>query len=455
MKDIFRDSQLLRDKIINDSPSYSGDKVPLSVAYFWPTKYCPIGCEHCMFASPKKHETDGQGGILSPKAVDNFVQISHEADLHSLVVSGGGEPMTEMPTIVKLMKNAHYKYFEIITGAHWTASDRLIRRNLDDIQKALSDRRSSQHGDDFDFSLRVSVDSYHQQVVKLPWLKRLVDIYRADTALPVSQRNYPDINLFFRTLLIQDDTVDQFAHLLGGDLSDMENYIRKIKLPQTEGQGNGIDSLTVFYKDMRFVGRGSDASDDKLMTFDQYFASYSDNPDSDVRLGMTYLKPGSKGEALSGINVFVTYDGKMMPYGGTPDVSANIYEDTYDRFLERLFQDNISRTLLTKGLRHVQNYAEEVDPEITERIRRKNWLASVADESLSTAAIRLYITIRLLQDDIAAGIQNADSLPGYAKDLISMQPDELRKEYLEHIKSSKVIVRNYGNELVEKIDLIN
>lgn len=53
-KSFFNRARELRSQILSDSPLFKEELTyPLAVAYIWPTKYCPVGCEHCMFASPK------------------------------------------------------------------------------------------------------------------------------------------------------------------------------------------------------------------------------------------------------------------------------------------------------------------------------------------------------------------------------------------------------------------
>ena len=196
---------------------------------------------------------------------------------------------------------------------------------------------------------------------------------------------------------------------------------------------------------MRFVGRAKEGNAIKLMEFDQYFESYSDK-NRDVRLGMTYLNPGSKGELLEGINVFITYEGQMMPYGGVADVSANIYFESYEEFIVKLFGDVISRTLLLKGLNHIKRIAEEIDPQLQDRIRKKNWIASVADESLDTAEKRLYVSLRLLQEGIASGDLQIEKLPTYVRELVSKDPQDLKQEYLKHANRNPETEHRYANE---------
>lgn len=447
-REIFEGSQNLRERIISSTPGTSNVEIPMTVAYLWPTKYCPIGCEHCMFASPNLSEVDRQM-VLSENAVSRFIEISKKSKLESLVVSGGGEPTLEMNTIERLIKEAHFSYFEVTTGAQWTASDRLIHKYLSRFQDAINQRRFV--GDRFDFSLRISIDTFHQAIVKPEWISNLVRILRADSANNLEVRKYPDISLFFRTLLVDgENTADILAKNLGADITEMKDYVREIVFKDSKpGQ---INKFLVFYKDMRFVGRARSAENvKKSVEFDDYFANYS-KKEGDVRLGMSYLKPGSKGEALKGINVFVSYDGKMMVYGGAPDLTLNInLESNYNEYILRLMRDVVSRTLLFKGLRHVEEIAEEVDPDVKNRVERKNWLASVADESLATPELRLYVTIRLLQGEVENGELKIDDFPGFLSELIKTPKEILVDEYKRHTNDKPPTHFMYGNE---KIDII-
>jgi len=350
----------------------------------------------------------------------------------------------KLPTVVRLIEEAHFGYCEIITSAYWTANEKMAIRILKKLQNAITTRK--QHGQSFCFSLRVSLDYYHQKIVKLEWIKRLIDILRQDALLPIEKQSYPDIKLFFRTLLIEDKTIEQFAALLQAKLTPLKNYMRELRF--TDAKVKGISSLLVFYKDMRYIGRGKQVNASKSTEFNQFFDSYA-NIEQDVRLGMTYLNPGSKGEVLKGINVFITHEGCMMPYGGVADVSMNIRKKcSYSSFLQQLFRDIISRTLLLKGLHHVQLIVEEIDPEIAKRIHTKNWLASIADEALATPALRLYVTIRLYQLAIQKGELNIAQLSKDNQRLILMRPTQLKKDYIEYSKHAKNVTYTYGNEVV-------
>lgn len=202
---------------------------------------------------------------------------------------------------------------------------------------------------------------------------------------------------------------------------------------------------------MRYLGRALGKRPEKDDHFDDYFASYADVND-DIRLGMVYINPGSTGQALEGINVTVSYDGKMMPYGGVGDVAGNILHDTYQVFTDRLFKDVVSKALLKKGVNYVKKIAEEVDPDIDRRIKDKSWIASVADESLSTSPIRLYTTIRIMQEMVRTGEINIDQISAGILGLINISKSELQKGYYEYLSEAPSITHHYSNEMVYASD---
>jgi len=440
--DIFQNSEKLLLKISKDLSLKPDHFYPLSVAYIWPTKYCPVGCAHCMFASPKPRFIN-QNMILSEKAINNFIKMSYDAQLSYLVVSGGGEPMLELSTILKLIKEARFNYFELITGGYWTSNIHQIKRCLTKIQKAIFFKKAKQKK--FSFSLRISVDRYHQKIISPKSIAHLVRIIRSDSMLPDKQRSYPDIKIYFRSLLINDDTVSKLAKLLGARLSPLKNYIRNIIF---DNSSKGLNEITVFYKSMYFVGRATNLSAHKIIEFDDYFNSYSDFND-DIRLGRTYLGPMSTGALLKGLNVTVTYNGKIMPYGGVSNIYGDICKDNYKDFLNKIFHDIISRTLLLKGINYVKKFAEEVEPKLDKKIKKKNWFASIADESLSTSEIKLYVCLRLVQEDVIKGKIKVKNLPNYLIKLISHKKTSLQTEYYKYINKLKIIKRIYPNEMVQ------
>lgn len=437
---LFDDPQALRERIIRDLHLKTPRFYPLSVAYVWPTIYCPVGCDHCMFSTPDLSNMDPKNR-LSSESVDAFIALSHESQLDTLVLSGGGEPMLEMAIVLEILKMAHYKSAEINTGAHWAFSVDNVERVLTQIQEALNFKKSQLPEEmQLNFSLRVSIDKYHQAKVKFQWLKNLVDVIHEDQSLPSSRRKFRDISLYFRGILIEDDTVDTLAKTLGGEIGDSDALIRRIQLP------DGF-VIEVLLKEMRFVGRAEGKEDIKILTFDEYVSEYSDEND-DLRLGMTYTKPAFKGRILDSLNIFITHHGRIFPYGGAPDVYGQLGETSYRQFLDRIFADTISRTLLMDGLNFVKQIALEVDPEIEIRIRRKNWVASIADESLATSELRLYVTLRLVQVYLQSGIITKEDLPSYLREIVLMGSDDLIKMYDTLVQSHEERKFVYANEYI-------
>jgi len=445
---LFFEAEKVRKNLIDEFPLHSHDlRYPLSVAYIWPTKYCPLGCAHCMYASPKLQEIDKKM-ILSRKAIENFIHISKMGKLDSLVISGGGEPMLEWETVQTLVRDASYDFCEVITSGYFLVNDDLTKKYLSGLQKVLSNRKKKKKS--HNFCLRISIDEYHQKVVKLEWIKKLIFLLKEDAGLPHDKRSYPDIKLYFRTLLIEDKTVEELAELTGAHLTSMENYERQLIF---DDKKNPPFSLSVMYKDMRFVGRGKSAKVKTLIGFDQYFESYT-KKENDVQLGMggSYVKHGLKHKLIKGVDVFVTHEGDVLPYGGVGDIDFNLYKSkNYKLLLTKLFKDIISRTLLLKGLHHIEEIDMEVDPHVFERVRNKNWLASVADESLATAAQRLYVTIRLFQTYINSGELKQEELSPYAKKIISIPKANLQNEFRDYMQKAKHIIFSYANERSEKI----
>lgn len=436
----FDDAQTKRKRIIQDLNLPLPNFLPLAVVYLWLTKYCPVNCDHCMFASPNIVNKNSKF-ILSNKAIKKFITLSHESKLDTLVISGGGEPLLELSKVINVIKNAHYKNLEIITSGYWTSTKKQISNILNCIQRAIS-FKNKLSSTKVNFSFRISVDKYHQKKIKLIWLKNLIDIIIEDQSLPAKKRKYPDIKIYLRSLLIKDSTVDEFVNLLKGRITKMNNFVRTIYLPENSFE------IKVFYKEMRFVGRAKNLNEKKLISFKKYFSQYCDK-NNDIRLGMTFLDHKSKGEILNGINVFITSEGKIFPYGGTPDIYAQLDTDfTYKDFLEDLFQDIVSRTLLERGLNFIKEIALEVESNINKKIIKKNWLASIADESLATPEIRLYVTIRLIQKYLELKIINRKDLSDYLKEIVSIKPKKLKEFYKDFIKNKKNLKYSYANEQI-------
>lgn len=422
MDTLFNNPEIKRLNIINELSLKESRRYLLSVAYIWLTKYCPVGCEHCMCSSPNLKLEHNYENILSKERLDAFIKMSWQSHLDTLIISGGGEPMLELEKTIRIIKEAHYNQIEIITSGYWTANKSYAIEILTLIQKAINHKKKHST---INFSFRISIDKYHQKKIKLNSIASLIKILKNDAVQ--EKRMFPDINLYFRALLIKDDTVSKLVKIIGASIIKENEVISIISFNESPLL------IKVFYKDMRFIGRFTNRKETNVIKYDRYLSLYGYKK-SDISLGATYIGPNYKNNKLNGINVFITYNGMIFLYGGVCDIYGELGPEGYYEFLKKIFSDPISRTLLERGLNYIKNIALEIDKNVENRAKKKNWIASIADESLKYPENRLYITYRLMQDLYKNKKIDIDLLSSRNKKIILMPKERIKRAYLKEIK---------------------
>lgn len=442
MKNIFLNSQEIRNSIIDSLPIKLSPNYKISVCYIFPTKYCPIGCEHCMYASPSPANIDKKM-ILSNKAINRFIEISKESNMELLSISGGGEPLLERNKVYELIDRATFTKVEINSGGYWIKSEKSIKKTLCEIQEHIEKRKKLKK---FEFNLRLSIDKFHQKVIKIENIVKLIKILRKDSEKNLDDQIYKDINIYFRSILIHDNTIKTIAEKLNANLVNTKMYVDEIRFKKKIK--NGLNSIMVYYKNMNYIGRATGNPDlaKPTVSFDECIKSYQ-TPENGISTGKNHYNHNWNKQKMNGLNILANYDGKIFPYGGTPDISLDLYSnESYKKFIDTLFKDPVSSIVIEYGIENIVDIAHEVESDIKKKIKEKSWLASISDLCFATAHLRLYISIRLIQILLQSGYYQKSDIPPAISKYIELPRSELIKQYYNYVDSQDTIEYQFINE---------
>lgn len=126
-----------------------------------PTELCPTDCRFCL-APWKSRVEERRGRAMKEeefrRMADQAVRFANERGL--IITITGGEPMLELQRVLYIISKARTRV-ELTTSGYWAASMRAARRVLDKLEKAVKNNKSR----NFSFSLQVSVDYFHQEIL--------------------------------------------------------------------------------------------------------------------------------------------------------------------------------------------------------------------------------------------------------------------------------------------------
>ena len=164
----YRD-EFLKAKLISGNVSELSGKSFICVSL---TRFCPVGCKFCFFKSGSVFKKTTHEDLMNSDGISKFIDFSNKINLGYLLVSGGGEPMTEKKSILKIIEKVDSDRIVLVTSAHWAKTKEGAERYLSDIKNSLSMRESRTN-----LAIRVSVDLEHTATLTLDPIINLIHLF--------------------------------------------------------------------------------------------------------------------------------------------------------------------------------------------------------------------------------------------------------------------------------------
>lgn len=424
----FVQPQHFRNKLL-DAKLITGDKTHFSGKTFICvslTRFCPVGCKFCFFKSGNAFRHPTREDLLTEEGMDKFVAFSNDINLGYMLVSGGGEPMMEKKSTLKIIEEVQSERIVLVTSAHWARKEEGARRYLEAIKERLAKRKTETL-----VTVRVSVDTEHSATLTFDPIINLLKLFKEN------YRDVPQLELQIHSL-DGDPAIDDVLKRVESDykisrqvvdqerISDGKNAVKivpKQEIISFDDMDIKVGYAKAFYSDLRV---NIHARDDIQKNIDVYQKDLFESED-----GNSSIVTNKLGEP--GLDFWVNYNGNVTTWGNQYlDNLFNLYTDSSEDIISGSLSDPAALSFIEKGA----TYRDAVIAEANETAVIRSKAVNIRDYTgalmFDEERTRLYYTIRALQDFIKEGRiseEKLDTLPQELRNLLAVSREDLVNSY--------------------------
>ncbi|MDD2775102.1 MAG: radical SAM protein [Gallionella sp.] len=415
------------------------------------TSRCHIGCTHCMFFS---NMTEGKNefNTMTPARIDKLMQLVSDSNTGYLLVSGGGEGFIEPSLMYQIIETSTADIAWIVTSGFWaqkkSRAAEILRKSYQAFLRGNKSKPNRQ------VCLRISVDSYHASKLVIDPIypfKYIINI------IQIFESTYSTQTGFFLQLHCiegEEKLIDQLRQQVNAveviNVSSMHTNEKLTESAITLRMPSGFEFEITFAK-LLLSDIAADLRDEKML--DRRIELWEKDAFVNER-GMAAYQLNSNGSI--GTDMLVVYDGRVA--GGwqseMPDISINIDVDSYETILNKTLSDPGVLATIEHGIAYRFEIINEVCPKASLRAKAVNIRDYTSLVLLEEDAVKLYYTLRAIQDFITEGRieqQNMNTWPPALKTIINLSKEELRRLYQS---SDYDIVKQFEETEPEFTDLI-
>jgi hypothetical protein len=390
------------------------------------TSRCPIGCEHCMFFS-NMFEDKNTDNTMTQSRINSLMDLVRDSNTGYLLVSGGGEVFLEPDLMYQIVEQTRADVTWIVTAAHWGKD---VERAKEIIGKMHDAFLRGEHRDhNRKICLRISLDSWHVQKIAVSSEHPLEYVMNIIRIFETKYSNEHDFVLMIHSLKGEEALVNDLCKAVSGEkLSRHDPIHDNLKFTEsafTIRLKSGYEFEVTFAKlllsDLAADLRDKETLKKRIELFDKD-AFHNER-------GKPAIKFNADGSI--GPNMLVVYNGRVA--GGwqaeMPDVPINLDHDNFQKIMEKTLSDPGVLGTIENGLGYRFEIIQEVSPKAVLRSKAVNVRDYSSPVLLEEDKIKLYYSIRALQDLVAQDrIEKieAEHWPEEIRSMVSMTRDELR-----------------------------
>jgi 4Fe-4S single cluster domain len=425
LEDIFSNPQFYRDQLLGakliegNQKSFSG-KTFICVSL---TRFCPVGCSFCFFKSGKMFKKPTIADKFSDLGVNKFIEFANHINLGYLLVSGGGEPMIEKKSLLRIINQVKSERIVLVTSANWAKSYIAADEYLAAIEKELETRTTPTS-----LTVRVSVDAEHVSSIGLDPIVNLVKLFQTK----YSRCNQMDLQIHS---LVEDPTVNEVISLL----EPLYTISRQMVYEDRISDGKSVikvvphqemitfDNLTVkvgyakaFFSDLKVDLSNQEHVERNLAVYQKDLFESED--------GNSSIVTNKIGEP--GLDFWVNYNGNITTWGNQfLDNLFNMYVDSPADVVRGSLSDPAALAFIEKGAVYRDKVVSEANARAVIRSKAVNIRDYTGALMFDEARTRLYFTLRALQDYRDEGRIEASKIPPTIKDMLSFSVNDLVAAY--------------------------
>ncbi len=395
------------------------------------TRFCGVGCPFCFFKSAPARSEITVADQFNEEGIDKFIKFCNEANLGYILISGGGEPLTQKRAVLRTIAEVETNRIVLVTSGNWAMNKEAARRYLGEIEEAIKARKSP-----CKVTVRVSVSAGHAIKLGINPAYNLIQLFESE----YSDHPYLKFQIHgFENDPMLPKVLDLFpghqaTYSSDSRASDDEDVIKIIPQKMYVRLQSGYEFIVgiskIFGSDLRPNLHKVENLQDTIKIFERDLEESEDNNSA-----VLYNTNGEKGLDWS-----LNYNGNICLWQNqVNDNQWNIYEDDFSTVLNETFRDPITLSYIENGCKYRDTIVSEVSPRSVVRLKSislRDYSGTVIFEEEKT---RLYYAIRVLQNYYKAGR------------VIEEQFDELPEELQELIKEDVSLVKELYHQAVYTI----
>lgn len=333
---------------------------------------------------------------MTEDGVNKFIQFANNVNLGYLLISGGGEPMMERKSILKMIEGVESERIVIVTSAHWAKTQDSAERYLRDIKYALNKRQS-----ETSLTIRVSVDMEHMATLTLDPIINLIHLfYEKYSSIPQLELQIHSLDGDPAVDSLLDRLKEKFAKISRHSvneqrISDGKNALKivpKQEIIQFNDLKIKVGYAKIFYSNLKVNINDYDTVKRNTEVYQRDLFESEDGNSSIVtnKLG------------LAGLDFWINYNNNVTTWGNQYlDNLFNLYVDSTETVINGTLTDPAALSFIEKGAIYRDQIISEANEIAVKRSKAVNIRDYTGALMFDEARTRLYYTIRVLQDYIA------------------------------------------------------
>jgi hypothetical protein len=428
MENIFNSPAMYRKFILECNNLVKYDAKPYrgkSFICLFLTRFCGVGCPFCFFKSPPNEGSSDIKDSFTKEGTEKFIKFANEANVGYLQISGGGESFLKRKALLQCIEEVNADRIMLVTSGVWASNEDVGEAYVRDIASAIMKRKKSAR-----VSIRLSISEGHSMKLGVKPLVNLLKIFEEQ------YRSHPFLTLQLKTFE-RDETLWNFLRALpsytlediGVNTSD-DQLVKKVipwkkKLTFPSGYSLILGVSRVFDPGLRPNLNDPQSIQNTINVYDQDL----DQSENDFP-SVVFNSDGSRG-----LDWLVEYNGNVCTWQNrVQDNLLNLYEDNFSKVLQSTFCDPLTLSYIEKGSKYREQIISEVSPRAVTLMKAVSVRDYAGNCLFEDEKVRLYYTIRILQEYIKVERINLEELAKLPKNLlnvINLPKDDIIKLFKE------------------------
>lgn len=405
--DHYRRLMLQWDLVRYDPLEYAGKS--FMCVFF--TRFCGVGCPFCFFKSAPVRGEVTVADQFTEEGVDKFIAFCNQANLGYVLISGGGEPLTQKKAVLRTIEEVETSRIVLVTSGSFAFTPLGASLYLKDIDAALKRRKKP-----CKVTLRLSVSAGHaiklgikpaenlitlfqEEYAAHPYLKFQIHAFQNDPMFPKVLEQFPGCQVEYDPDKRASDD-DEVVKIIP----------QKVHVTLPSGYRFIAGLSKIFGSDLRPNLHDYSKIKDTIRVFERDLEESEDNNSA-----VLFNADGKKGFDWS-----LNYNGNICLWQNqVNDNQWNIYQEDFPTVLNETFRDPITLSYIEKGCKYRERIVAEASPRAVLRLKAISLRDFSGTVLFEEEKLRLYYAIRVLQDYYKEGrVVHLAMLPEELRQLI-------------------------------------